>query len=325
MNQPIWIDKSKPLDVVAVGSWTNFDHLFKVDQLPMPGDTVQITSPIESVERVTWGGCAINNATASAKLGAKVGLISVVGEDFISRGYASYLNGLHIDTRGVIISQGELCGHSFLFSDPHGDAICISHLGASLKQEQYKPDVDMLSCAKVTVINYRFDKFTNMAATIARDNSSFVIASGNVATSRGYASDILKHIDMLICTQHELHQLIKLIDKDSTKGLFSLGIQVIIETHGVEGSLIIIPDNSCHVPSILSKNFVDPVGAGDGFTGGIATGISFGWSMEDSVKLGAVVASYVVEAYGCQTNQPTYKQAMQRLKDNKIVITDSIK
>ena len=29
-------------DVVAIGSWTNFDHLLEVTSLPAPGDTVQI-------------------------------------------------------------------------------------------------------------------------------------------------------------------------------------------------------------------------------------------------------------------------------------------
>lgn len=316
------IDRTKLLDVVAVGSWTNFDHLFQVDRLPMPGDTVQITSPIALIEKTYWGGCAPNNAAAAAKLGAKVGLISVVGDDFTSRGYYGYLASLGVDLSGLIIVRGDHSGHSFLFANPHGDAICISHIGASEKQETFEPDARVLSSGKVVIINYRFDKFTKVAAELAHDAGSFVIASGNLATSTQYAEDILRSTDMLICTKHELQQLLWQLGKDSLQQhLFDMGIQAVIETHGVDGSVIITQEARSEIPAVLSKNVIDPVGAGDGFVGGVATGLAFGYSLEDAVRLGAAVASFVVEAVGCQTNQPSWDQALQRLNEHGISIS----
>jgi nucleoside kinase len=313
---PRSVDRSKPTDVVAVGSWTNFDHLFRVDKLPLPGDTVRIISSIENIETIYWGGCALNNVTAAAKLGAKAGLVTVVGEDFVSRGYYKYLESLDVDVSGLIIVNGGYSGHSFLFADPHGDAICISHVGVSDTQEEYEPDQEALAAAKVVVINYRFDKFTYLAAKYAHLNGSITIASGNLMTSAKYVEEILQVSDILICTSHELTILLqKITQGNDISSLFDIGIQAVIETHGVEGSIIRTLENENKITAILSTSVVDPVGAGDGFAGGVATGLAFGLNLDDAVRLGTVVASHVVEAIGCQTNQPSFFQAKQRLAE----------
>jgi len=312
------IDRSKTIDVVAVGSWTNFDHLFRVDRIPQRGDTVRITSPIEQVETTYYGGCALNNISTAAKLGAKTGIITIVGEDFKCRSYYKYLDDLHVNLNGLIQVQGKYCGHSFLFADPHGDAICLSQIGVSEQQEDFEPNADMLSNSKVVVINYHFDRFTVKAAKIAHMKNCLVIASGSLTTSPEYVIDILKNTDLLICTEHELEQILQQcgFSDESITRLYQIGIQAIIETHGVDGSMIRTPEQTYKVPAVLSKNVVDPVGAGDAFTGGVAAGLAFKCSLEDSVELGATVASFVIEAMGCQTNQPTREQVIARLKEN---------
>ena len=78
---------SEILDIVAVGSWTNFDHIFMVNSLPEPGGTVEISSPIERIQSTSFGGCAPNNVAAAATLGFSTGLISVVGDDYLRSGY----------------------------------------------------------------------------------------------------------------------------------------------------------------------------------------------------------------------------------------------
>jgi sugar/nucleoside kinase (ribokinase family) len=318
------IDPAKRLDVVSVGSWTNFDHLFRVDRLPAPGDTVRITSPIADIETVYWGGCAPNNVAAAAKLGAKAGLITVVGEDFAARGYHDYLSSLGVDLNGLIMIEGEHSGHSFLYADPHGDAICLSHVGVSNRQDDYEPNVAVLSAAKVVIINYQFDQFTYKAAQAAHEAGCLVITSGNLATSTHYVEEILRNTDLLICTEHELGILLHQLGQTGhSSWLYQIGVQAILETHGVDGCIIRPPSDHSKIPAILSKNMVDPVGAGDGFAGGVATGLAFGWKLEDAARLGAVVASFIVEAVGCQTNQPSFELATKRLKDNGVLIPTS--
>lgn len=75
------INQKKEIDVTAVGSWSNFDHIFQVDKLPVIGETVRINGPIENISKTYRGGCAPNIVATSATLGGKTALISVVGQD----------------------------------------------------------------------------------------------------------------------------------------------------------------------------------------------------------------------------------------------------
>lgn len=304
----------KSIDVVAVGSWTNFDHLFRVDQLPMPGDTVQIISAIDSVERIYWGGCAPNNAVAAAKLGASAALVSVVGRDFRDRGYQSYLESLGVDLRGTIILEDTLCGHSFMFSEPSGNTICISHIGAATFQAQQFPDADVVASAKVAVINYIFDDFTLQAARIASGSGCRVILSGALMTAPKYAQAMVQSAEILVCTEHELDQLCTHLRLKHKTDLFDLGVRALVATRGKDGSLLSTPEGKVLIPVAKPERVVDPVGAGDAFVGGLATGLAFGLPLETALKLGAVVASFVIEAEGCQTNLPTHQQASTRLQ-----------
>jgi sugar/nucleoside kinase (ribokinase family) len=305
----------KLLDVVAVGSWTNFDHLFRVDRLPMPGDTVQITGAIGAVEKMYWGGCAPNNAVAAAKLGASAALVSVVGRDFRERGYQSYLEALPVDLRGVVVLEDSLCGHSFLFSDPSGDAICLSHLGAAAFQAQQVPHAGVLASARVAVINYTFDDFTLGAAQIASEAGGQVVVSGALMTAPDYAAAMARAADILVCTEHELNLLMAHLGMSGQRALFDLGIQALVSTRGKQGSVLSTPEGERVIPAARPARFVDPVGAGDSFVGGLAAGLAFGLPLETALKLGAVVASYVIEAEGCQTSMPTREQASSRLRE----------
>lgn len=301
------------LDVVAVGSWTNFDHLLEVESLPAPGDTVEIRSPIAEVERVYFGGCAPNIAVAAACLGAKAALVSVVGEDFHTRGYTEYLKERGVEQSGIQTIAGERCGHSFLFRDGEGNSVCISQIGVAARQHEFQPDARLLAAARAAVITYRFDKFTLQAARMARANGATVILSGALATTPTLTGDFVAAADLLVCTEHELAQVIALLDCADEAALLARGLRAIICTRGRQGARLIAADERADFPALLAPAVIDPTGAGDGFVGGLAAAIASGESLPAAIRLGASVASFVVEAIGCQTNLPTLAQAKARL------------
>ena len=305
----------KPIDVVAVGSWSIFDHLFQVEHLPQPGDTVKIISPSEIVESVYWGGCAQNNVVAAARLGASAALISVVGQDFHERGYDVYLEELGIDLRGTIVVDNEVSGQSFIFSDPNGNSICMSSMGVAARQDEFESDKDLLSLAKVAIINYRFDQFTLKAAQTVREAGGQVIVSGALITGPGFSGLLVDAAHLLVCTEYEIERLIQLLDLFKWTDLFKRGIQALVITQGDKGSLLLTPDGEIHIPVLPPRQVVDPIGAGDSFVGGMAAGLAFGYPLVHAAWLGAAVASYVVEAVGCQTNMPTFQQAAQRVRN----------
>ena len=308
-------DIAPEFDVVSVGSWTNFDHLLEVTALPAPGDTVQIRSPIDEVERVYFGGCAPNVAVGAAQLGARAALVSVVGEDFRTRGYAAYLDERGVDQRAVQLIGGERCGHSFLFRDGAGNSVCISQIGVAARQEEYTPDPATLAAAEVVVVTYRFDRFTLRAAELARVGGARVIVSGALVTAPALAASFITTSDILVCTEHELAQLVSLLDCGEATALLEMGISAIVCTRGAAGVRWQTAEASASCPAIVAPHVVDPTGAGDGFVAGLAVGMAQGQALPAAIRLGASVASFVVEAIGCQTKLPTMAEALDRLAE----------
>lgn len=306
------IDPAKQLDLVAVGSWTCFDHLLPVDRLPEPGDTVRILGQTERIGQVFWGGCAQNNAAAAARLGLTSAFVGVVGRDFRERGYAAHLESLGVRMDGAIVVEDDLSGHSFLFSDPTGTAICLSHLGVAARQAEFEPAAEVVESARVAVVNYRFDEFTRKAASLAAAAGGTVVLSGNLATAPEVAPALLDVAHVLVCTAHEAEQLRRVLGMPTRADLFALGLAALVETDGMAGSVIHTAGGSERVPIVPARP-IDPVGAGDAFAGGLASGLALGMPLPDAARLGAAVASFVVEAVGCQTGLPTLAEVRQRL------------
>ena len=57
---------------------------------------------------------------------------------------------------------------------------------------------------------------------------------------------------------------------------------------------------------------LDPTGAGDAFTAGVLLGLQHEFPLYICCHLGAVVSSFVIEAWGCQTNLPKLAEIKAR-------------
>ncbi len=301
------------LDLAAVGGWTIFDHIFRISRIPEPGGTVTITSPIEEITHTYWGGCAPNNTVAAARLGFRAGLVMVAGRDFDELGYRQYLEQAGVDLRGVQVVPDGSSGRSFLFSDPGGDSICISHIGVAERQEESEPNGTVLRDSRAVLLNYRFDRFTLAAGEAARRSGALVATSGALDTSL-MPEKFVAVADVLIGSRFELDSLAKLLGLGDISALLSLGPRAILMTEGHRGSRVLTREGEETVPAVKARAVVDPTGAGDAFAGATVAALARGALLSVAVRIGATTASFVVEARGCQTNLPTWDAMSQRYR-----------
>ncbi|MEM3760556.1 MAG: PfkB family carbohydrate kinase [Candidatus Bathyarchaeia archaeon] len=105
------------MDLLAIGGIT-YDNLFWVNRLPK-----KHCEGIIKKYGVYFGGRAPNVAVAAAKLGIKTGVVSPVGRDFKTGGYADYLNKIGVDLRGVKEVPRKRTKQIFIFTDPDGNQI----------------------------------------------------------------------------------------------------------------------------------------------------------------------------------------------------------
>ncbi|MBN9021692.1 MAG: hypothetical protein J0H08_06295, partial [Rhizobiales bacterium] len=94
--------------------------------------------------------------------------------------------------------------------------------------------------------------------------------------------------------------------------LLGRGPRLVVVTEGSAGSLWHEASGATRVPAVPTADFVDSTGAGDSFVAGALFGLLGGMDARDAGRVAATVASFVVEAWGCQTNLPTADQMRER-------------
>jgi len=64
-------------------------------------------------------------------------------------------------------------------------------------------------------------------------------------------------------------------------------------------------------PLVIDDALVmDTTGAGDSLKAGVAYGLVKGWSLEKAVRFGVVVSSFIIQAFGAITREPTLEEVM---------------
>lgn len=304
----------KPLDLFAIGAWALFDHIFKMAVYPGHGDTVPLAMPIDRLETVYYGDCSANVAAVAARLGMRVGLGMVVGDDFITSGYQAHLLNLGIDLSGVEIIPSQKSGHNYLYFDATGDGFCLSHLSLAEDQSAWKIPEATIRSAGAVVINEKYSDYTLAAIRTARAGGILTAINGMVGTAGEKTRAFLESADILFISEGELRNLLTLLGFTDVSELHALGPKRIFATQGARGSRVYVDGEIHQVEIVPASQVIDPSGAGDAYCAGTMSALLRGYSESQAARIGAAVSSFVVEAWGCQTNLPDWDAVQHRLK-----------
>jgi len=304
------------LDVIATG-YPSFDFIFQVSRAAQPGET-GIILDTHGLEEATPGGCVCNIAVACARLGLKAGVAIVLGDDVQGNRYCDLLAAKGADTRGVQLVAGGHSPYSLLFVEPGGR-----------HQTFYYPGV-----------SDREDIALTLDDAFARGTRWGVIAVGNAAHNHvvaewfarlgipilwslkgdphAYPHALVERLadlsDVVVMNEDEARALQAMLDLRALDMLFERGIRAVVVTLGARGSRIMDGRRSIEVPAVPPLELVDPTGAGDAFIAGMLYGLCRDLPLEIGARVGAVVASFVLEAWGCQTNLPDTTQMKERYR-----------
>jgi len=303
------------LELFSIGSWSIFDHLLRMQRLPGEGETVPLDMPISEMERIHFGDCSANIAAVAARLGTRTGLGMVVGADFETSGYAAHLRDLGVDLSGVEIRANEKSGHSFNFFDAENRSFCVSHLGVAAQQDDWRIPEAAITSAKALVVSEMFSPYTLAAIEAAKRAGRLTAINGMVATAGEFASRFLAAADVLILSRGEAADLVSRLALGSADRLLDLGPRLVVVTEGSKGSRWYQAQGEIHLPAVKTDHFVDSTGAGDSYAASVMCGLVRGWPVEQTGKFAATVASFVVEAWGCQTNLPDMDQVAERYRN----------
>lgn len=258
-----------------------------------------------------WGGCGGNVAYNLALLGAPTRLTSWVGKDV--KEYLKRLQDLGIDTSEVFIQNEFLTPTGILLVDSQEDQILF--FGEAESPISW-PLPSMAGVELLVVTAGIPSRAIEIMQASRSAGIPFVVDPGKfiMDISPELLVKSIEGADSLVFNEYERDLLVRRTGHSWTEILSMITVSV--TTMGSEGAVVEVSFERERIPAVKPVKVVDPNGAGDAFLGGYSFGRFRGFSPEWSVRIGAVAASFAIEAKGAQGHQFTLKAFEKRLREN---------
>jgi adenosine kinase len=245
-------------------------------------------------------------------LGGHPLLFGTVGQDFAE--YQRWLEEHHVDTSHVREIEDKFTASFFVNTDLDNRQIASFYAGAM-------GDASVLSLkdldphqVEFVVISPNAPDAMAKAVRECKELKLHYIYDPSQQTVRLGKDELIEGIDgslMLIVNDYEL----ELIEKKT--GLTSAEILAqtrhLVVTHGEKGARVIADGESCMIEAVKT-DVVDPTGGGDAFRGGLLRAYQAGADWETAGKIGALAATYCLEAVGTQGQYYTHDEFLDRFE-----------
>jgi sugar/nucleoside kinase (ribokinase family) len=297
------------IDLLAIGH-TAFDSIVLVKDFPTPNSSTLIKK-IKNFD----GGAAANVAIVGTILGLKTGLVSAVGPEFKDSKYYIKLKDMGIDTEDMIIIRNEKTPMAWVFTDPNKDQISYFYWGAAKYFKNSKAPENAIKKAGAVHLATGDPNYNLRSGKLAHEHKK-MISFDPGQDLHMYSPQELKGVisvsNILFGNHYEIDRILEIL-KLNIWELKELGPEIVVKTYGKEGS-IIYSDKKIKVDAVIREP-IDPTGAGDSYRAAFLKAYLSEHNLNYCAKFASSVASFVVEAEGCQTNIPTYQMAVERMKE----------
>lgn len=295
--------------IVAAGH-TAYDHLFNMKEFP----------PLNGARRIDnffdgFGGGAANFSMAVSKLGSKATLFSCVGEDFAGSDYEAALMQQGVDIKSIQRAKSKTA-HAWMYNDYGSNHRCYFYWGSSEFLKDFTIPEGLIKKAGIVQFIADAPEFVLKNAELIRSTNP----SAEIAVDPSYdmytysKDDLIKLLDLtdyLFLNEHEykdFKRITGLLRENVVEKLKAL-----VVSEGARGCSIFFDGEDVQVP-VSKVDVKDPFGAGDAHRAGFMVAKEKGYDLPECVKIGNIVASFVVQHQGCQTGQPTWEQVEEKLE-----------
>ena len=272
------------LDLVVLG------HV-SIDHIRFPGRK----------ETLLPGGGAAAVATSAALAGARVGLVTKVGEDF-PKEWLEKLASI-LDVRGVQILPGKTI-HIYMIYHEDGSVDAPVDMGVAENMGETPIPEDYLNASIFHVAPIPPEE---QLKALKRLEGKRISLDFNPTYMEDYREkkdlmrEIVSHVEVIFPNEREAMTITGAQSvKEAAETLHEWGAELVVLTRGEKGVLIYNGEEFSEFPAlpIGEDEVVDPTGAGDAFAGGFLAGYSKGKPVEECVRLGLERAREVLKKWG---------------------------
>lgn len=267
----------------------------------------------EQLERTEApGGSVCNTMRAMARLGAQTGFIGKIGNDAVGEFYEKAVRAAGV-TPYFVHTDGPSGSCTVLIS-PDGERTMGTFLGpaATLTPDEIREDVlARYQCIYIEgyllvnepLVRTTMQKAKKLGLKIALDLSNYNI----VNAFKPLLDDLIpNYVDILFSNESEAEAFTGVPAREAVK-ILSGQVGVSIVTLGKEGSIVGSEGHFFTIPAEGGKP-LDTTGAGDNFAAGFLYGCSVGATLEQSARIGSLLAGYVIDVVGPQIPEDKWEQ-----------------
>ena len=277
------------------------------------------------------GGCAINAATALARLGLPVEIIGKIGVDAFGDFLLNTLLGRGIGARGVKRDAQAGTSSTMVMVEPDGERRFVHYIGANAHLNLEDVDPSMIQGASIlhvagSLVMPGIDgKPTAELLRMARA-AGVTTFLDTVWDDTGRWMKILEpclpHVDYFVPSLPEAQALTGLREPiDAAQALLEYGVGTVGLKMGAEGCLVVSRSGDrCSLPAVIhlpafQVEVVDATGAGDAFAAGFITGVWEGWSLERTARFANAVGALCVTGLGATGGVRSLQETLQFIED----------
>lgn len=320
-----------PAKVIVVGSY-NQDHVWRVSQFPVPGETVRGQSFATGA-----GGKGFNQAVACVRQGADTVFIGARGDDALGKIASDNAYAAGLEARWQTLAD-QPTGSAAILVDGNGQNQVIVTLGAN---EHLQPDFlgehdDVFADAKVVLLQLETNlELASKSLAMASEYKSIRILNP-APFDASMDAPLLRQCDLLTPNETEFALMLKhltdttveadavadMADADLHALARTLPVASLIITLGKQGCFISHDTEASHFTDAQAHyrvpaetvNAVDSTGAGDAFNGALAAALTR-WPdapLEKSVSHASRAAALSTEHHGAADSMVDYDTVLAR-------------
>ena len=257
------------------------------------------------------GGSVGNTMSGLASLGGTGSYIGKAHNDQLGLIFQRDLESLGITFSAIPATSGAPTARCLVVVTPDGQRSMATHLGACVELGPEDIDAATIREHHVTYLEgYLWDapqakEAMTKAARLAHDNGRQVALtlSDSFCVDRhreSFRALIRNEVDILFANEQEMMFLYQTKDFYDALGMGRGDCELLVVTRGAEGSLIASGETIHHVSAVPVEQVMDTTGAGDLYSAGFLFGITHGYDVATSGRIGAIAAGEIISHIGAR-------------------------